>query len=315
MRFARLTLHGLAATPILFAASADARESWQLGHGPFTTAADVRPHNRLGQDLADIRAPLAGEKRDWPAALNLYAFGKNFPNHSVAGFADNYNGRLSTYLANAAKHFGSPSYQNHFLLSALAGTGRFARVPENIRHAAVDAGLIAVVLNWCRYELGESERKATKMNPPNWALTNGSPKNWNEIFAFYYGPEGQHSAFEALAAIEGGKINDRLLTALAEGQEDLVKQEWTPEAARKVAATLDAAGIALLREELKRAEEAADTDFAVHQARAAGYWLAASETVAAADPEKLKTVEAALSGKPDKAAFKAALDALEGLGG
>ena len=295
--------------------SLEAKEPWQLGHGPFTTAADVREHSRLGQDLAEIRAAIAGEKPDWSSALALYAFGKNFKAHAVGGFADNYNGRLGAYLPNASKHFGNPSYQNAFLFSALASTGRFARTPDDVRRAAIDAGLTAVAINWCRYELGEFERKANKMNPPNWALTNGSPKNWNEIFAFYYGPEGRHAAFEAIGKIDGGsEINDRLLTALAEGQEELVKEKWPPDAARKVAAALDAGSIALLRDALKKGESAADGELALAQARAAGFWLAASETVAASDSEKLKAVEAALSGKPDRDAFKAALGVLEGFG-
>lgn len=309
-------LGGILLAAALPLSPAIAKEPWQLGHGPFLTAADVREHNQLGQDLADIRAALAGEKTDWPAALALYAYGKNFKAHSVGGFADNYNGRLGAYLPNASKHFGTPSFQNAFLFSALARTGRFARTTDAERKAALDAGLTAVILNWCRYELGESERKANKMTPPNWALTNGSPKNWNEIFAFYYGPGGRHAAFEALRAIDGGtKINDRLFAALAEGQADLVKEKWAPDAARKVAAAVDAGSIALLRDALKKGENAADAELALAQARAAGFWLAASEAVAAADAGKLKAVETALSGKPDKAAFRAALGALEGLGG
>jgi hypothetical protein len=314
MRSVGTTLTAALFTSIVLLSTAFAKEPWQLGHGPFTTAADVREHNLFGQDLADIRAALSGPKADWPAALALYTYGKNFKVHSVGRFADDYNGRLSTYLPAATKHFGSPSYQNAFLFSALAGTGRFARASELERSAALDAGMTALVLNWGRYELGESERKANKMTPPNWALTNGSPKNWNEIFAFHYGPEGRHAAFEALEKIEGGSaINNRLLAALDEGQRDLVAQKWSPAAARKISASLNAASLALLRDALAKGDGAPDDQLAVTQARAAGYWLAASETISALAPDKLKTVETAISGKPDRAAFKAASAALEGI--
>jgi hypothetical protein len=60
---------------------------------------------------------------------------------------------------------------------------------------------------------------------PNWALTNGSPKNWNEIFAFHFGPGGQHSVHAALEAVPGGAgVNAALYAALAEGQVHLLDQ-------------------------------------------------------------------------------------------
>lgn len=295
-------------------AAAQTREPWQIGHGPFVTASDVTAHNKFPQDMADIRALLASDKPDWAGALVLYAYGKHFKAHTVARFADNYNGRLDAYLPAAAKHFVSASFQNAFLFSALAHTGRFARANEAERKAAIDAGMSALLINYARYELGEAERKA-KDAKPNWSLQNGAPKNWNEVFAFYYGPDGKHGAFEAVAKLPNGeKLNARVMNALAKGQPDLVAQKWTPEAASELAAALDAASISLFRNAL------ADTfkpdhkikDMPERRARAMGFWLAASDAVIRANPTHAQTVEKAL-GWSSEVEILAALEALSTL--
>lgn len=300
---------------LLLTGFADAREPWQLGHGPFVTASDVTAHNKFPQDIADIRTALAGDKPDWPAAIALYAYGKHFRAHSLGRFADNYNGRLDAYLPAAAKHFGSASFQNAFLFSALANTGRFSRASEAERKAALDAGMTALMINYARYEFGEAGRKA-KAATPNWSLENGAPKNWNEVFAFYYGPEGKHSVFEALNTLpEGERLNNRILSVLAAGQTDLVAQKWAPEAAANLASALDAASIAFLRDALKKAAAGSEAALAVERARAAGFWLAASDALLRADAQRAPAIEKAFTGNPDKAAIQAAIDALVGLPG
>ncbi len=302
----------LLALALMFLAplAAEAREPWQIGHGPYLTASDVTAHNKFPQDMADIRAALSGDKPDWNAALVLFTYGKHFKAHSVARFADNYNGRLDRYLAAAARHYGSASFQNAFLFAAIGHTGRFARSPDAERIAALDAGMTALLLNYMRYELGEAERKA-KDEKPNWSLTNGAPKNWNEVFAFYYGPDGKHGAFEAIAGLPNGeKLNMRILNALARGQTDLVAQKWTPEAAANLRAAIDAASLALFREALKKAAGAAEAELPVARARAAGFWLGAVDAVMRADPPRVPAIDKALSGTPDPVAIRAAVSAL-----
>ena len=300
---------------LLLPASAGAREPWQIGHGPFLTASDVTAHNKFPQDMADIRALLAGDKPDWPAALALFTYGKHFRAHSVARFADNYNGRLDAYLAAASKHYGTPSFQHLFLFAAIGHTGRFARASEAERKAALDAGMTALLINYARYELGESERKA-KMEKPNWSLENGSPKNWNEVFAFYYGPGGKHGAFEAIASLPNGeKLNTRILHALAKGQTDLVAQKWAPEAAAELRAALDAASIALFRDALAKAANAPEKELAIVRARAAGFWLGAVDAVLRADAARASVIDKAFAGAPNTAALKAALETLGALPG
>lgn len=264
----------------------------------------------MGQDIADVKAALAGEKPNWPAAITAFSTIKNFPGHSLAIFADDYNSRLGAYLPAASKHFGHTKFQNSFFASAFFKSGAFRNASETERRAAIEGAAISLVLNWCRYELGESERKA-KMSEPNWALTNGSPKNWNEVFAFYYGPDGKHAGFEAVAVVEGGTaINERMMIVLAEGQKDLVEKKWTPDAARKLTSTINAASLALLRDALKKAADAPDDQLGAARARAAGLWLGAAEIVAT-DPVRAKAVEASFSGKPDRATITAARAALE----
>lgn len=295
--------------------AADAREPWQIGHGPFLTASDVTAHNKFPQDMADIRALLAGDKPDWPGALALFTYGKHFKAHSVARFADNYNGRLDRYLAAAAKHYGSASFQNAFLFAAIGNTGRFARASEAERKAALDAGMTALLINYARYELGEAERKA-KDEKPNWSLQNGAPKNWNEAFAFYYGPEGKHGAFEAIAALPNGeKLNARILHALARGQTDLVGQKWAPEAAAELRAAFDAASVALFRDALTKAGNTPDAELPVARARAAGFWLGAVDAVLRADSARAAAIDKAFAGAPNPAAIKAAAEALGTLPG
>ena len=291
-------------------ALATAKEPWQLGHGPFVTASDVRDHNKAALDWRDLKALVTTSGPDWPEALRLYAYGRHFANHSLGIVADDYNGRFGAVLPLSSRHFGTPSFQALQWTGALMKTGRFRRAPDAERVAFLIGAAPALMINWARYELGEAERKATA-TPQNWALTNGSPKNWNEIFAFYYGPEGKDSVFEAVASADGNAVNDRLLAALSGGQEALVKQTWPAEEARRVRALLDQASLVLLRHAIAAG---LDGDAALARQRAAGAWLAAAEAGLAAKglPEAMKPL---LDGKADRPAFEAALAAVTAASG
>jgi hypothetical protein len=271
------------ASAIACSVPAAAMEPWQIGHGPFVTASDVTKHNRMPLDIADVNAALATEPRDWDAAIARFAYGGNFPNHSLALFTDNYHGRFENHLPDAVAHFGNPNFMHHQLFAALVGSGEYRPMSEDERAAFIEAGLQAVSLNWSRYELGESRRKAT-MAEPNWSLENGSPKNWNEIFAFYYGPDGEHSTFETMAAIDGGtEINDALIAVLAEGQDILVTETWTDEHAEQVEDHLDRASVLILAAALETSQDADEDAMFLARARTLGAWLAAAEALGADD--------------------------------
>lgn len=297
------------AAPLLFVGpAAHALEDWQLSYGPFTTGADVRPHAGLPQDRGDILAAITQETPDWRRALEIYAFGRHFPwrdqTHSLGRFADDYNGAMPAVVPAAVDHFGSTTFQNAWLFSALAGTRDFQGVATDQRVAAVEGGTLAAILNWCRFELVMSERKA-KADDPNWSIRNGSPKNWNEIFAFYRGTHGTHSVYEALAGSEAGAaLNADLMQVLADGQEDVLAETWPEEAGREVEALLDHAALLLLQDALagpngSGLDGLSDAELAVTQARAAGLWLAASQSIAAVDADDAQEIRAALFDAPD----------------
>ena len=261
-------------------------EPWQLTSGSFVTASDVTAHNQLAQDRADI-VELAATGA-WSEALAIYAFGKNFPwkgqTHSYGRFADNYNGVMPDVLPDSVALFESATFMDDAISSALRGTGAFASASPEARVAFVDAALLAATLNWTRFELAMAEKKA-KAQEPNWSLENGSPKNWNEIFAFYYGPEGQHSLYQALAQLaEGEALNQRLFEVLARGQETLLKEQWDELAATEVAALLDQAALLLFTSTLEQAEQAQS------EAYLKGYWLAAAESFSKIDSSQAEVI-------------------------
>lgn len=287
-----------------------AKEEWQIGHGPFLSASDVRAHNKMPLDIRDVTASLEGERPDWKAALTGFAFGGNFPKHSLALFADDYNGRFKSHLPVSTAYFGGADFMSEALYAALAGTGRLKSADAAERKALVVAGLQAIALNWSRYELGESQRKGTA-SEPNWSLENGSPKNWNEVFAFWHGPDGQYSVYAALQDLDGGPaVNDILYKALSDGQPILVEKRWTQEHADQVEAQFDAAGKLLLTDALDKLAKADDASRSEARGRVAGYWLAAAEAVAG-DGATAKLVEAALAADAGSDAATAALEAVK----
>jgi hypothetical protein len=307
--------HAIAAACAALIAAPSVAQDWVLSHGPFVTASDVTPHNALPQDLADIRAALAADPPRWAEALEVFTFGRHFPwrgqTHSIGRFGDDYNGAMPRVTPLSVTLFGTPSYAAAFTFSAIAGTNRFQGAPDAVRAAATEAGALASIINWTRFELAMSRTKALAAEP-NWSLQNGSPKNWNEIFAFHYGPDGRHSVFEALEAVEGGSaINAGLMQALADGQDVILTNAWAEDAGADVARLLDRGAMTLFLDRLRAAVTASGEDQAVAHARAAGLWLAGAETMLAADPDAAQVVHAAMTASPNPMALELALEAAE----
>lgn len=279
-------------------------EEWQLSYGGFVTASDVRPHNGLPQDRADILASLSGEHPDWSQALEIYTWGANFPwrdmTHSLGRFADDYNGAMPAVLPHSVAHWGEASFAVAPVYSSLAGTGAFYQLPVGARIAFVDGATLATILNWTRFELTMSERKALAAEP-NWALSNGSPKNWNEIFAFHWGPEGQHSVHAALEVVpDGPAVNAALYDALAEGQPHLLEQRWATAEAARVDALLHEGALRLFLAAITEADAASNEQARVLSVmKARGLWLAAAEAMLTLAPAEVAGIEAALAGSGD----------------
>jgi hypothetical protein len=306
-----LSLMGLTAPAI-----ADTLESWQLSHGGFVTASDVRPHNALPQDRGDILAALSGDTPDWAEALTIYTWGRNFPwrdmTHSLGRFADNYNGTMPAVLPLSVAHWDDPSFAVAPVYSALAGTAGFYQVAPEARIAFVEGATLATIINWTRFELAMSQRKALA-ETPNWALTNGSPKNWNEIFAFLWGPEGRHSVHAALETVTGGpEVNASLFAALADGQPHLLAERWAEAEAAVVDRLLHEGALRLFHSALTAADEATDDTARVNAImRARGLWLAAAEAVLTLTPDEVEGIEAVLAGTGDAALLPFATEAVE----
>lgn len=298
------------------AAPAQTLEDWQLAHGGFVTAADVRPHNGLPQDRGDMLTALGGDSPAWAEALTVYTWGRHFPwrdmTHSLGRFADNYNGAMPRVLPASVAHWGDASFAVAPVFSALAGTGAFYQVTPEGRVAYVEGATLATIINWTRFELVMSRSKALAATP-NWALTNGSPKNWNEIFAFHWGPEGRHSVHEALDSVpDGAEVNAALYAALAEGQVHLLAERWAEAEAAVVERLLHEGALRLFHAALVEAGEAPDDAARTRAAlRARGLWLAAAEAVLTLAPAEVEEIEAALAGTGDAALLPFAADAVQ----
>lgn len=290
---------------LLAAMPAMASDDFAISGEGFTTAADVRQHNRLPLDLAAIREALAEPEPDFALALNRYAFGGGFAwrdsFHSLAYFADDYQGRLRRVLTGAMEIEADPAFAHHQIVSALMGTGSFAggdgmrSEPAATRRAFVESALLATILNWCRLELSEASIRGPERG--NWSLANGSPKNWSELFAFWYGPEAEHSLHAEMTRIAGRfSLPDhptRLVTApLAAGQPALLEEAWPEAEAERLVRALDLAALLLLLDRTADLETATDDPAALAAVR--GAWIAAGDSLARADVKAARDLGEAL---------------------
>jgi hypothetical protein len=291
-------------------------EDWQLAQVGFVTAPDVRQHSGPGQDRGDMLAALARTPPDWAEALTVCTWGRNFPwrdmTHSLGRFADNDIGAMPRVLPASVAHWNDASFAVGPVFSALGGTGAFYQVAPEARIAFVEGATLATIINWTRFELEMSRSKALAATP-NWALTNGSPKNWNEIFAFHWGPEGRHSVHAALESVPGGaEVNAALYAVLAEGQVHLLAERWAEAEAAVVARLLHAGALRLFHAALVDAAEAPDEAARSRAAlRARGLWLAAAEAVLTLAPAEVEQIESALAGTGDAALLPFAADSVQ----
>jgi hypothetical protein len=290
-------------TGLLVAMPAMASDDFAISGEGFTTAADVRQHNRLPLDLAAIREALAEPEPDFARALARYAFGGGFAwrdsFHSLAYFADDYQGRMRRVLTGAMELEADPAFAHHQIVSALMGTGSFSgdgtrSQPAEMRRAFVETALLATILNWCRLELSEASIRGPERG--NWSLANGSPKNWSELFAFWYGPEAEHSLHAEMTRIaerfDLPEHPTRLVTGpLTAGQPTLLDEEWPEAEARRLAQALDHAALLLLLDRTADLE-AADDPAALAAVR--GAWIAAGDSLARADVKAARDLQEAL---------------------
>ncbi len=293
----------------------------------FTTASDVRPHNRMSLDIAEINQALSSFPPDYGTALARYAFGRHFnwrdSSHSLAFFADDYQGRMERTLPGATAMGLAPTFQHQFITSALMGTGPFGAsgprrsLSDAARISAAQSGILAAMLNWCRLEWTEASIRGPENG--NWSLQNGSPKNWSELFAFWYGVDGENSLHEEMTRLADRfdlpEHPTRLITGpLATGQEVILTEAWPEEDAEQVWAALDVAALLLLLDRVADLDDAVaaggDTALAA-QWHIRGAWLTALDSFGRADAEAaLEMHDMMMNGEdfPDAATLQAAVD-------
>lgn len=307
-----------------FSQSAALADDFAIEGAGFVTAADVRQHNRLPLDLAYIREALAKQPADFDAALSRYAYGGGFKwrdaHHSLAFFADDYQGRMTRTLPGATALFENPNFAHLQITAALMGTSEFRgsgqsrALPEEYRRAFAENALLATILNWCRLELSEASIRGPQNG--NWSLQNGSPKNWSELFAFWWGPEGQHSLHAEMERISTDLALPKSPTLkvtepLAAGQPEIVAERWPQEIADEVKAALDYASLLLVvdrLEALKLATDEADRMTALFALK--GVWVAGSDAFARADMAAAEKVQAAFKERNPDQVIAAFVDTL-----
>jgi hypothetical protein len=298
---------------------------YAIGSDGFVTAADVRAHSRMGLDIAEIRSALTQSPPDFAAALTRYAFGRHFAwrdsAHSLAYFADDYHGRMKRSLPGAALIEPDPAFQHRFMSAALMGTGLFEgggpvrSTAAEARVAAVETGMLALLVNWCRLELSEASIRGPQSN--NWSLANGSPKNWSELFAFWHGPEGKHALHDEMSriSVRFGVVEHptkALAAALTRGQAALLEKRWPEGEAAAVRASLDQAALLLFLDrvaDLDAGIAAGSTTALAVRAALRAAWLAAGDSFARADETAAKALhETIMRGKeaPKSADLRAA---------
>ncbi len=293
----------------------------------FTTASDVRPHNRISLDIAEINQALSSFPPDYEAALTRYAFGRHFnwrdSAHSLAFFADDYQGRMERTLPGAVAMGLDPTFQHQFMTSALMGTGAFVgsgsrrSLSDAARISAAQSGILAVMLNWCRLEWSQASIRGPENG--NWSLQNGSPKNWSELFAFWYGVDGENSLHEEMTRIaerfELPEHPTRLITGpLATGQEVILTETWPEQEAQDVRNALDLAALLLMLDRVADLDAAVaaggDTALAA-QWHIRGVWLAALDPFGRADAEAALVMHEMITNSeefPNAETLRAAID-------
>lgn len=229
--------------PVDFPRSLASLHDFLAAQGYFAVS-NVNDHNDLPKDVGEIADLLSvtesGDVPDYDAIRKLYSKGKNSvkPNgdvRTIAGFADGVDfgdprKDFEVIFPDAVAYFGRADFLDAFLSSAIDGTGRFAYASDAQRAAAISQGLRSLLSYWVRFELRFSASKAAD---GNFACPKGAPHNWDEGFAFYYGPKGKDSLFAFARELSSDfdlrqPVNRVVTRAFRRGLERLVPDRPAP---------------------------------------------------------------------------------------
>jgi hypothetical protein len=176
---------------------------------------------------------------------------------------------------------------------------------------------------WVRLEFGKALGKA---KDGDYEPLNGAPHNWDEAFAFYWGPEGKHSLYQLAANLSdkyklASSINKDFFAALIDGLKQMIDGKSEPTSA------IDAGQKQLLRlfilaclDAAKDVENgASDDDKAAARWKGFAYWMAIGDAIHQADASAATTFQDVFfTKKIEKDVFAALQDAvkktLSGLG-
>lgn len=287
----------------------------------FKVVSNVMDHNKLPQDIGDIVDILAKEPTAYAKIKDLYVKGKNSVKsdgsvrtlNGFASVADNF----TKYAPKAVAYFaGNGKFLDDALeTGAIDGKGEFEKASDAARAAFLHKGLLALITYWLRLEFGKALELSEQKN---FDAAKGAPHNWDEAFAYYWGPAGKHSLYQMASEISSKyqlteSINKVFFAQLIAGQKKLIEEKASP------TANIDAAVKQLYRLFLLGLLDAANqidlagTDTAkkaVAQAAGRGCWYAVADIIAEADKEADAKIKAVFSGEPQADSAKIVKTAL-----
>lgn len=309
----------------------------------YTTVSDVNSHNKVPADIGEIKALLDKSPVDWDAVQKMYEKGK----HSVKGDGSvrTLNGFASKpdnfkkYSPDASAYFATNNIcklepvqdfkctDGKFLdelieFYAMKGTGPFKGASDAIRGAVVKAGLLVNMHYWVRLEFGKAIGKAKDGNVEP---LKGAPHNWDEAFAFYWGPEGKDSLYALAAELSskhklGTSINKAFFESLVAGLKVMTDDKKEPQAdTDKATKQLHRLFILALLDTAKAMDDTSDADARlVLRWKGFAYWHAVGHLFAADSNADTALKDVFFTGKVTKdfaaAVQKAVSDNLSKLG-
>lgn len=283
----------------------------------YQAVSGVNDHNALPRDINEILSLLAvadqGEQPDYQTIATIYRQGKfsikpSGQIRTIAGFADGVDSKkaeknFANLFPDSLSYFREPGFLSRLLEDAMNARGAYRGASDRVRAAALRAGLYSTLAYWVRFELRYSELKARS---GNFACPKGAPHNWDEGFAFYFGPKGRFGLYAHFAEL--GKndarfhaYNEAILEAFRSGigivapfapavgqiecptEADLAT--YPIDESRQIEAELRRAFFAAMNKELEHAASASDPGerlAAVAAARA--YYLAIAPAMRAHSP-------------------------------
>lgn len=218
--------------PVEFARALEVEPEFLSALG-YQAVSGVNDHNALPRDINEILSLLAvvdqGEQPDYQAIAQIYNQGRfsvkpNGQVRTIAGFADGVDSKkaeknFASLFPDALAYFGKAGFLSQLLEDAIQGQGAYRNASDAVRAAALRAGLYSTLAYWVRFELRYSELKS---RAGNFACPKGAPHNWDEGFAFYFGPKGRfglYAHFAELAKVDSRfrGYNEKILEAFRSG--------------------------------------------------------------------------------------------------